>query len=441
MSDKEANPTVLIVDDTPTNLGVVVEFLEENGFRVVVAQDGKEGLQRAAFIKPDLILLDVMMPGMDGFEVCRQLKACIATRDISVIFMTALADTASKLEGFKVGGVDYITKPLAIEEMLARVTTHIALRTTQIKLDLQNQRLQREASVRQMAESTLQEAHDELKSVYKRLENAKIQLLHATKMASIGVLARGAANRIEHPISSLKDHLLNMEACIARQLSLITAFEVAESGKTGSSQTPTSAHHAKDGVNLLQLEQGTLQLINESKSDVAQLEEFRRTLSDLSAFEPYWQCSTVAQLLDNTLGILSNELDAKATISKSYAEIPVVECRPVDLMQVFMSLLLNAAQAIPETGEIHVSTGSKDQEVWIDIRDNGDGIAPENLTRIFDPFYSTRLNGKGAGLGLSLSLAAIRKHHGRIEVTSTPRLGSTFRVWLPVRQPLAVEAA
>jgi two-component system NtrC family sensor kinase len=442
MSDKEANPTVLIVDDTPTNLGVVVEFLEENGFRVVVAQDGKEGLQRAAFIKPDLILLDVMMPGMDGFEVCRQLKACIATRDISVIFMTALADTASKLEGFKVGGVDYITKPLAIEEMLARVTTHIALRTTQIKLDLQNQRLQREASVRQIAESTLQEAHDELKSVYKRLENAKIQLLHATKMASIGVLARGAANRIEHPISSLKDHLVNMEACIARQLSLIAAFEAAdENADSHSLQAPTVARHAKDGANLLQLEQGTLQLINESKSDVAQLEEFRRTLSDLSSFEPNWQSSTVAQLLDNTLGILSKELDAKATICKSYAEIPAVECRPVDLMQVFMSLLLNAAQAIPETGEIHVSTGSKDQEVWIDIRDNGDGIAPENLTRIFDPFYSTRLNGKGAGLGLSLSLAAIRKHHGRIEVTSTPRLGSTFRVWLPVRQPLAAEAA
>ena len=109
MSDKGASPTVLIVDDTPTNLGVVVEFLEENGFRVVVAQDGKEALQRATFIKPDLILLDVMMPGMDGFEVCRQLKSNIATRDISVIFMTALADTASKLVGFKVGGVDYLT--------------------------------------------------------------------------------------------------------------------------------------------------------------------------------------------------------------------------------------------------------------------------------------------------------------------------------------------
>jgi len=216
MSEKEASHTVLIVDDTPANLGVVVEFLEEHDFRVLVAQDGKEGIQRASLIKPDLILMDVMMPGMDGFEATRELKSLIATRDIPVIFMTALADTASKLEGFKVGGVDYITKPIAIEEMLARVTTHVSLRTTQVKLDQQNQRLQREAAVRHMAESTLQEAHDELKSAYKRLEHAKIQLLHATKMASIGVLVSGAANQIKHPINSLKDHLVRMEACIAQ---------------------------------------------------------------------------------------------------------------------------------------------------------------------------------------------------------------------------------
>jgi len=441
MSDKEASPTVLIVDDTPTNLGVVVEFLEENGFRVVVAQDGKEGLQRAAFIKPDLILLDVMMPGMDGFEVCRQLKACIATRDISVIFMTALADTASKLEGFKVGGVDYVTKPLAMEEMLARVTTHVALRTTQIKLDEQNQRLQREAAVRQIAESTLQEAHDELKSVYKRLENTKIQLLHATKLASIGVLARGAAQQIEHPISSLKDHLLDMEACIARQLDLIAAFEASDCGEKPALQAVTDQPHALDGGGLLQLEQGTLQLINESKSDIAQLEELRNTFKDLATFDPDWKLGTVSHLLDNTVGMLIDELNAKAKICKSYVDIPEIECFPAELMQVFMNLLLNAAQAIPETGEIQIATGSNDHEVWIDIVDNGVGIAPENLKRIFDPFYCGRPNGKGVGLGLPLALAAIRKHRGRIEVKSTPGVGSTFRVWLPVRQPVVVETA
>jgi two-component system NtrC family sensor kinase len=443
MSDKEPNPTVLIVDDTPTNLGVVVEFLEENGFRVVVAQDGKEGLQRAAFIKPDLILLDVMMPGMDGFEVCRQLKATIATRDTPVIFMTALADTASKLEGFKVGGVDYITKPLAIEEMLARVTTHVALRSTQQKLDQQNQRLQREASVRQIAESTLQEAHDELKNVYKRLENAKIQLLHATKLASVGMLARGAAQQIGLPISSLKDHLLHMEECISRQHDLIAALEAFEEREGKAPQLSDAIkRHEKDGADLLQIEQGTRQLISELKGDLGKFEDFKRALNDLAAFEPDWHVTTVAQVLEDTLGMLTNELGEKTNISRAYEDIPQIECRPAELMQVFMNLLLNAAQAISENGEIQVATGVQGQEVWIDICDNGVGIPAENLTRIFDPFYTNKPNGKGAGLGLSLALAAIRKHHGRIDVSSTPDVGSTFRVWLPVRQPvMAAEAA
>jgi len=135
-------PTLLIVDDTPINLSVVVESLESRGYRLVVAQDGMEGLQRAAFVKPALILLDVMMPGMDGFEVCRRLKSNADTADIPVIFMTALAETEHKITGFKVGGVDYITKPMQIEEVIARVGTHLNLQTMQRQLQAQNAQLQ-----------------------------------------------------------------------------------------------------------------------------------------------------------------------------------------------------------------------------------------------------------------------------------------------------------
>ncbi|MFU8789167.1 MAG: PAS domain-containing protein [Methylobacter sp.] len=135
-------PTVLIVDDTPTNLGIVVESLESRGYRLVVAQDGIEGLQRAAFVKPDIILLDVMMPGLDGFEVCRRLKNNADTAGIPVIFMTALAETEHKITGFKVGGVDYITKPMQIEEVIARVGTHLNLQAMQRQLQTQNAQLQ-----------------------------------------------------------------------------------------------------------------------------------------------------------------------------------------------------------------------------------------------------------------------------------------------------------
>jgi len=147
--------TILIIDDTPANLAVVVDYLEDHGFMVSVAQNGIVGIQRTHLVKPDLILLDVMMPEISGVETCRRLKADEATKDIPVIFMTALSDTTDKIAGFEAGGVDYITKPFQTEELLARVKTHLALRTMQIRLAEQNIRLQQEVVVRRKVEAEL----------------------------------------------------------------------------------------------------------------------------------------------------------------------------------------------------------------------------------------------------------------------------------------------
>jgi diguanylate cyclase (GGDEF)-like protein len=155
-------PTVLIVDDTPANVGILVEYLEGRRVRVAVAQEGEEGLARAEFVQPDLILLDVVMPGMDGFETCRRLKATASTRDIPVIFMTALADTQDKISGFAAGGVDYVTKPFQIDEVWARVATHLALRSAQKRLAQQNAQLQQEIAMRRRAEADLQTANNVL---------------------------------------------------------------------------------------------------------------------------------------------------------------------------------------------------------------------------------------------------------------------------------------
>lgn len=155
-------PTILIVDDTPSNVGVLSEYLGSRGFLVMVAQEGKEGIERAQFAQPDLILLDVMMPGLDGFETCRRLKASESTKDIPVIFMTALSDTGDKITGYSVGGVDYVTKPFQTEEVLARVNTHLTLQAMRRQLTAQNLQLQQEIEVRQQAEAALQRAYDGL---------------------------------------------------------------------------------------------------------------------------------------------------------------------------------------------------------------------------------------------------------------------------------------
>ncbi len=164
-SPPSSSQTVLIIDDTPSNLRVLVDCLEEAGFRVLVAQDGVEGLRRAQFMRPDIILLDIMMPAMDGFETCRRLKESAETNQIPVVFMTALSDLSSKVTGFEAGGIDYVTKPFQVEEVLMRINTHLALRALQKQMLEQNMMLQLEIVERRLAEDALEQQHAFLRQV------------------------------------------------------------------------------------------------------------------------------------------------------------------------------------------------------------------------------------------------------------------------------------
>jgi len=169
MNDEQANQGVIvIVDDTPHNLGVLFDFLTDSGFKVLVAQDGQSALQKVEYAKPDLILLDVMMPGIDGFETCRRLKANPATQDIPVLFLSALSDAVDKVKGLNLGAVDFITKPVQQEEVKARVTTHLALRNLQKQLEAQNLQLQAEIQERQRAEASLRQAEEKYRSIFER---------------------------------------------------------------------------------------------------------------------------------------------------------------------------------------------------------------------------------------------------------------------------------
>ena len=151
--DTTEKGVILIVDDTPTNLEMLLDFLEDSGFKVAVAEDGESAIEMAEYAPPDLILLDILMPEMDGFETCRRLKANKATQDIPVIFMTALAEKVDKVKGLNMGAVDYITKPLEHEEVLARVNIHLHLRNLTKRLTEQNKHLEQEISERKRAES------------------------------------------------------------------------------------------------------------------------------------------------------------------------------------------------------------------------------------------------------------------------------------------------
>ena len=146
--------TILIVDDIPTNISLLLDYLGQQGFEVLVARDGESAIEQAQFAIPDLILLDVMMPGIDGFETCRRLKDIDETKSIPIIFMTALADSKDKVRGFNAGAVDYVTKPIQQEEVLARVKTHLSIRNLHKELLGKNLHLQQEITERKQSCTT-----------------------------------------------------------------------------------------------------------------------------------------------------------------------------------------------------------------------------------------------------------------------------------------------
>ena len=164
---------ILVVDDTPSNLQVLFTCLEKSGYKVLVCQTGEGALKIAENSSPDLILLDILMPGLDGFATSRRLKAQIGTRDIPIIFLTALSETANKVKGFEVGGVDYITKPIEQREVLARIQTHLSLQKMRQHLQIKNQALQQEIDTRLQVETKLQQRTSELEQTLKYRESLR----------------------------------------------------------------------------------------------------------------------------------------------------------------------------------------------------------------------------------------------------------------------------
>jgi len=185
-TDVPKRGAILIVDDTPTNLEVLVDYFADNRFDLFVATDGESALEQINHARPDIILLDVKMPGIDGFETCRRLKANKETKDIPVIFMTALSDTVDKVKGFTLGAVDYVTKPIQHEEVLARVSAHLALRRLQKRLQEANetleQRVQERTAELSSTNAALQQAFSEVEHLKSRLQAENIYLQEAIKV-------------------------------------------------------------------------------------------------------------------------------------------------------------------------------------------------------------------------------------------------------------------
>jgi two-component system sensor histidine kinase/response regulator len=378
-------PTVLIVDDTPANVAMLAENLGIRGLSVMVAQDGEEGVERARFALPDLILLDVMMPGLGGFEACRRLKACQETKDIPVIFMTALSDIGDKMMAYSVGGVDYVTKPFHTEEVLARVNAHLALRKMQRELVAQNHLLQQEIAVRHKAQEILGRRTDEL----------------ARSNAELEQLAYVASHDLQEPLRMITSYLQLLEQRYKDKID-VDANEFIE--------------FAVDGAKRMQT------LIDD-------LLTYSRLGSRAKPFRPT-NCATVVQDAMRSIRIAIEESDASITCGN----LPTVVGDAAQLTQLFQNLIANAIKfRRGQQSHIHIDAEPSGEFWCFSVRDDGIGIAPEYFDRIFVMFQ--RLHGRGAypgtGIGLALCKRIVEHHNGRIWVESKPEEGSVFKFTLP----------
>lgn len=363
---RSAKADILIVDDTPDNLRVLSAMLTNQGYEVRKALNGHRAIASAQSEPPDLILLDIKMPEMDGYEICRQLKAAPKTREVPIIFISALDDAIDKVRAFASGGVDYVTKPFQEAEVLARIEHQIRIQRLQHQLIERNEELLR--SNRELEQFAYIVSHDlqqPLQSV-----TGFVRLLQLKYENTLDEVAQDYLNRI-HEIGGRMQRLIQ---------DLLTYAQVDKQEED---------QHFVDCNHILK------------------------------------------QVLDNLQEAIATK---EATIT--HDQLPTILGNETQLIQLFQNLISNGIKFVPDTvtPAIHISVIQQKSRWCIGVRDNGIGIKPEHLERIFEIFQRVHANQNypGSGIGLATCKKIVERHHGQIWVESRPEQGTTFYFTFPV---------
>jgi CheY-like chemotaxis protein len=394
--------TILIVDDNSTNLEVLSETLTRFGYQVSVAMDGESAIEQIKYHPPTLILLDIMMPGIDGFETCQRLKRDPASQNIPIIFMTALSDTENKVRGFSVGAVDYITKPFQREEVLARVQVQLKLQNLTRTLEDQNELLRHEIQQRENAEASLIAAKEEADKANQAKSEFLANMSHEVRTPLNGILGYAQILQTSKNFNEKERKGLNIiHQCGTHLLTLINdVLDLSKIEARKMELYATSFHfpsflHGVAEIFSIRAEQKKVSFICQFDSELPN--------------GVYVDEKRLRQVLINLLGNAVKFTSHGAVIFK----VKILEKTPksdLDLTRVF--------------------------KIRFQIEDTGVGISPEYLEKIFMPFEQVGdLNNQaqGTGLGLAISQKILMLMNSRIQVSSQGGEGSAF--WFDLEFP------
>jgi signal transduction histidine kinase len=461
---------ILVVDDTPANLHLLIDILSKQGYEVRPAPNGKFALSAAKGMPPDLILLDIMMPGMNGYEVCEQLKTDERTKDIPVIFVSAINEVLDKVKAFAIGGVDYITKPFQVEEVLARVAAHLAIRNLQRSLSKKN---------------------EELTTTLHQLRSTQAQLIQSEKMAALGQLIAGIAHEINTPLGAISSSINNIAGFFAENLQTLPEFFQGLSAENqqdffalmekSSQQTTSFSSKEKRQIRKAlqqQLEEMGIENADNLASTLVTLgiyddiqpflrllqdpdrDKLLKTAYDLASFQKSTKTimtatdraakivfalksyarydnfeekvqANIVEGIETVLTLYQNQLKQGVEVIRNYQELPPIWCYSDELNQVWTNLIHNAVQAMSNRGTLKIDVTQQERFIKVQITDSGCGIPEEIMPRIFEPFFTTKPPGEGSGLGLDIVKKIVEKHQGKIAVSSLTGQ-TTFTVFLPI---------
>ena len=418
---------ILIAEDDYVSRLLVKKAVGKIGHDTIEAENGRLAWQLFLEQDPDMVISDWMMPEMDGITLCRNIRSSGKKAYSYIILLTAKDKMTDLVEVFDAGADDYIIKPFKPDELRSRIKTGERI----VHLERSHHQLQEDLIVQ----------NSKLDAALKELKITQGHILQSEKMASIGQLAAGVAHEINNPIGfigsnldALKDYMEDVDTLLSHYQNLHKSL----TGAAEKSLTEEIKHQVKavrqfeEQIEIEYLKKDIPELLHDCKEGtrrvgkiVADLKNFAHPGNDRKMLVD------INKGLESTLNVVYNELKYKASIIREFGDIPMVEGFPQKLNQVFMNILVNAAQAITEKGEIRIETKKEGNNVLVSISDTGCGIREEHLSKIFDPFFTTKEIGKGTGLGMNIAYNIIQEHKGKIFVQSTVGKGTTITVSLP----------